>query len=355
MANEDGRRKDRGKTLPGYYVEWYDYGHDGKRCHRTRRFERMVDARRFLRRFNARWDLDIGDVVQVTITEALEEFLSGLSGVTAAWRREYETVIARFAGFTNDCIVAEVDGRAMDRFVASELSDRGPGRSRSTIAKHLQIISRFFNWAVKRGYATANPVKDSTSRPRSEARARPVVSEADIERLIAAIDTEDRKVAVWIAITTGFDRGVIQRLTPPQVDLENECFVVVRPKTRQRLRVPIHRALIDVLRRKLASPPATGLLLSGLHRQDRVKHVDWWHEACRKAGLADLWFRDLRAVASMRLQRAGASLADAQNLLGHRSPSTTATYYHIPDQKIAERIHSAPLPGFPSDAAATKP
>lgn len=72
-------------------------------------------------------------------------------------------------------------------------------------------------------------------------------------------------------------------------------------------------------------------------RQDDAD--DWWKRAMTAIGVPGLWFRDLRALASGRLQRlAGMSLVDVQRLLGHASSETTATHYTLPAPDVARRL-----------------
>lgn len=50
---------------------------------------------------------------------------------------------------------------------------------------------------------------------------------------------------------------------------------------------------------------------------------EWWRLACRKAGIDDARFHDLRAAGGTEVERRG---GDAQKFLGHRSRRTTEVY-----------------------------
>jgi integrase len=361
LSHGTGKIAQRGNTLPGYYVEWCDYA-GGRRIHRTKNFLKLRHARAFVARHNAMIDLQaIGEVQRVTIEEAAQEFGAGLSALRPQTRGNYKTVLGLLAGSLPNAtatVICDISGRQVDDYLAGRLQTR----SAATAAKDVRLLGRFFRWCIKRGYMADDPMDQVTTKPRGKfRRLRPHISDDQLEALLAAIDTEDRRIAVWIAITTGLDRGVIQRLTPAQVDLGQRLITVARPKTRRLVSVPIHPDLLPLLARRLAELPPRTHVLRGLARQDwhptdPNRQEDWWKRACVKAGCPGLWFRDLRALASARAQRLGGlSLGDAQQLLGHASIQTTADHYLPPDPSIRSAIDKLPLPGHRQTSAGPSP
>lgn len=348
LVGGTGRRVQRGKTLPGWYAEWRDYSGPSP-VHRSRCFASAKAARDFVRRFNARLDLGEGDVLPASILEVKTDFGLSLSGLALETVAEYGRVIAALGKQAGDRPISSLVARDIDLYVT-----RRSGVSAATVAKDLRIISRFFVWAMQAGYAVSNPTLAALQRVKVRPRARPLLSDADIARLVAAVDTEDRRIAIWLAMTTGLDRGVIERMTVGDIDLADMCIRVVRPKTGKVLSVPIHSALVSVLSQKLDQRPRSARLLAGLsHQWHRDGSPDWWSRAREAAGLPGVLFRDLRAVAAVRLQRSGASVGDAQRLLGHADPMTTMRHYSIPDPAIRSRIDAMPLPGLREAPAQT--
>jgi integrase len=183
---------------------------------------------------------------------------------------------------------------------------------------------------------------------------KPIITEQQLARVIRALDTDDRRLAIWLALTTGLDRGVIRELRPDQIDREAGVIRLRRPKTGKLLAIPIHRSLLaQVLARCDRTPPSRPLL-AGVSRQSRSD--DWWARATAAAGVPELQIRHLRAVAASRLQRLGqATLPDARELLGHASVETTAAHYHAPAPQVRQALDRLPLPGFPARARATRP
>ena len=342
----DGRRIDQGRRLPGRYVRWYDYSPTGRRISRSRCFqcgtdrENRSNAQAWVRKFNA----SVEGVLSIALGDAVDEFLVGCSALTQKTQWHYSASLAAFRNTVGDGTeAASVNGTHIDRFVSSCASG-GHAVSKATISKHCRAIRRFFKWCIQREYIKRSPMAAATSLPKGNIkRERPQVSNKQLVKLIRAIDTEDRRLAVWLAMTTGLDRGKIHRLTPENVNLDERCISLIRPKTGRSVVVPLHAGLVPLISRRLADASAGTPLLEGI--QGRT----WWRIACDTAGISGLYFRDLRAVASSRLQKIpGVSISDARDLLGHASIQTTAAHYHIPSPHVAQAIDSLPLPGPPS-------
>lgn len=333
-----GRREGR----RGFYVAWNEYGADGRRINRMRQFESHRLARMYVTRFNAARDLRLaGELVEISVADAGEEFIRGCGALAPATVGEYEAAIAELEIHAG-VFLSGADGGAIDRLIAA----RSKAVSQASVARTLRSLTRFFNWAIERNYIGANPVKLATSRPRSKhARARPSVDDAQLARLVRTLDTADRRLAVWLAMTTGLDRGAIEQLHAGQVDIKARLIRVRRRKTGKVVAVPIHPLLVPELERRAADVVPGTPLLRGLSRQARDE--DWWHRACSAVRLPKLLFRDLRAVASSRLLREKVALPDVQRMLGHASAETTAAHYLIPSEAAAEALASLPLPGFP--------
>ncbi|GMU24512.1 MAG: hypothetical protein AMXMBFR13_45860 [Phycisphaerae bacterium] len=338
-----GRR--RKAWVYGRTARWYEYDQTGRRHHRTKTFGTRDAARRWVRNQNARADLrELGEVVPVPLAEAAREFIAHceanrLAKDTIVHHGSTLGLLAHVVGSERDvCQVTEQD---IEQFALSRL-----GSSRATVHRHRGSLHRFFAWAVRQGYAAGNPAKAiRVARKGDLRRQRPAITEQQLEQLVGAIDTEDRLIAFWIAVTTGLDRRIIEQLSAAEVDLEARCFRVRRIKTGRSLVPPIHQGLVPWLSSRRSRTPPSRRLLSGLSRQ--WGETDWWHRVREAAGLPGLLFRDLRALASARLQRiAGLPLADVKEILGHSSVTVTSDHYTAPDPDALARFDTLPLPGL---------
>lgn len=345
LPNRSGKRHDSrsGKALPGYYVLWNDYGPDGKRHHHSKHFLKQTHAREYCRRLNAKRDLDALDqTVVIPISEACREFLCGLTARSRGTKKIYRIVITQFMEATDNMATCEVGRHEIDSFIASRMATV----SEATVAKDCRALRRFFRWCTKNNYATMDPTTMATSLPRTNiVRKKPRISSEQFAALIAALDTEDRRLAVQIAATTGLDRNVIRQLTPADVDLENRQFSTTRFKVKRHVYPFIHDDLVSAIAQRIDRVPATHSLFQGLHHQGRP--TDWWKRAVLAAGMPNLKFVDLRTYAVNWL-RAILGDFDAQHIVGHSTPMVTARHYYQANPQSQRLISEQPLPGSPA-------
>lgn len=348
LWTSDGIRIDNGHRLPGRYVRWNEYTADGRRVCRSRCFRTGRDrddlrwARRFVEQRNVRAYLgELGDLVRISLRDAAAEFVSQ-SKASAASRVAYGSSLGMLVGITGEIDACDITVSHINRLLGDR---KRRGNSPSTVARHARQIGVFFNWALgdERRYTTSNPVRDSKNPTKASARERPQVSDEQLAHIVESLDG-DRRLAVVLAMTTGLDREVIANLTPERVDVDRMMIVVRRPKTQQTVSVLIHPVIRPQIAARLRQSHAGQRLFGGLARQKKDR--DWWKRATAAAGCPDLLFRDLRAVAVSRLQRAGLALTDAQRWLGHKSLETTARHYHAPSPTATRAFEELPVPGF---------
>jgi integrase len=76
-------------------------------------------------------------------------------------------------------------------------------------------------------------------------------------------------------------------------------------------------------------------------RQEKEKHLAWvkrsFKTACKKAGIENLRFHDLRHTAATRLVEAGIPLHAVAKLLGHSTVRVTERYSH-PEESVQKAV-----------------
>jgi integrase len=105
-------------------------------------------------------------------------------------------------------------------------------------------------------------------------------------------------------------------------------------KSGKRREIPINEAVRQTLQglvRHLESPYVF-TDVKGKRFQD-VQRA--FHSACRRAGITDFTFHDLRHTFASHLVMAGVDLTTVKELLGHKSLSMTLRYAHLaPSHKV---------------------
>ena len=115
----------------------------------------------------------------------LDKFLASLAARDASphTQRAYRTAVGAYLAWLR---ALEIGWRAPSRTVLrAYLAELGNGRARSSVAQRLAAIRSFHRWARRAGLADADPWA-ALGTPRRPRRLPPVLSIADVERVVAS-------------------------------------------------------------------------------------------------------------------------------------------------------------------------
>jgi site-specific recombinase XerD len=237
--------------------------------------------------------------------------------------------------------VADPQGVAEEHLVRFVRHLAAQGLAAATQAAYVGAVKRFFAFLKTRGLLLTDPARDLTL-PTSQRLPRPVLSESQAERLVAApaagstLGKRDGAILETL-YGTGIRRSECLRADVMDVDLAEGVLLVRDGKGRKDRFVPVlgrAAAALDVYlaaaRPELVKHAAeAALFLSSLGRR------------LSKAGLALIVARHakaagvrahphaLRHACATHLLRGGAGVRHVQELLGHRSLATTQLYTRV--------------------------
>lgn len=169
------------------------------------------------------------------------------------------------------------------------------------------------------------------------------LTESEIEALLK-VCAPHLKPIVEMALFTGMRRGELLSLKWEQI---RRGFIYRhQTKSGKPRQIPINERLSEVLREvrkrnQLKSPYVFG-------RNDGQRFGDIkesFNSACRKAGIEDFRFHDLRPTFASHLVMKGVSLKAVQELLGHTTIQMTMRYSHLSQghlEKAVAMLNSLP-------------
>ena len=218
----------------------------------------------------------------------------------------------------------------------------GPGAAK----KIVHLLSAALTWAVGEGQLERNPLSGGALRLEGDGVRETVITEP--EEYLALFDAMDRMVAagqlrpaVRVFLTcsalTGMRRGELQTLTWSQVNLAERRITFTRSKGARLARRGAKTETISL-------PPLAAAALGEIlpaevlpddrvfpPRQGRLLCVnDDWRRIRAAAGLpAELTLHGLRHSLGTAAVLSGLSGPEVQQLLRHRTPSTTSRYLHL--------------------------
>ncbi len=276
--------------------------------------------------------------------------------LSAATERSYRTAVERLiAWYDNQGIDWHTPSRADLRRYIALLSEDG---ERSTVQQRLAALGTFYRFWVRQGSVAKDPLH-ALARPKREKRLPDVLSQAQVEQLIAqaAIGTSAplaRRDTALVELLYGAGLRIAEVVAINLADLQlGRGEVKVTGKgDKQRVALfgaPCRRALESYLSdgrpalAALAATPGTALFLNrsggSLGERGARARLD---DIARAAGLPEAFHpHTLRHSFATHLLDGGADLRVVQELLGHESLGTTQVYTHVSTTRLRGLYKSA--------------
>ena len=147
------------------------------------------------------------------------------------------------------------------------------------------------------------------------------------------------KVRILLALGTGLRRGDIDSLKISDIDFEKNSISTTSRKTKKSMASrPVSAEVMAKLSKYVCSLDVGEKNLF----KTKFSHRRW-RKICKKAGLADLKFHDLRKTFCSLLAQNGVSTAVAQRLLEHSSPNLTNKVYINVDPVLRHAVEKLPV------------
>ncbi|ADC61328.1 site-specific tyrosine recombinase XerD [Allochromatium vinosum] len=226
------------------------------------------------------------------------------------------------------------------------------GRNPRSSARLLSCLRQFYQHLRRRGLIEADP----SARVEAPKLGRPLpksLSEADVEALLNAPDTEDARghrdrTMLEVLYASGLRVSELVNLTPSQVSLTQGVVRILGKGGKERL-VPLGEDACNWLRDYVRGPRFDILggrasdFLFPTRRSDCMTRQAFWQLIKRYAILAGvakpLSPHTLRHAFATHLLNHGADLRVVQMLLGHSDLSTTQIYTHVARERL-KQLHA---------------
>lgn len=284
----------------------------------------------------------------------IEEFLDALwleKGLSPHTRSAYRTDLLAFARWLEGRgLTLESLGRdAVLDHLGWRLSEGYQARS---TARFLSGLRSFYKYAVREGRIAEDPTL-LVSMPQLGAPLPKSLSEADVEALLAAPDTEDTlglrdRTMLEVLYATGLRVTELISLTLDEINLREGSLRVFGKGSKERL-IPLGEEAIawleDYLKttRPLLLGGQPGDILFPSQRGTPMTRQTFWHRIKLHAQVAgirtSLSPHTLRHAFATHLLNHGADLRTVQMLLGHTSLSTTQIYTHVARVRL-QQLHA---------------
>lgn len=217
---------------------------------------------------------------------------------------------------------------------------KGRSLKTATIRRYLATLSSVLGFAVRSGWIPDNPVVRFDKRlvPEAQARTR-FLSHGEYRRLLKCSGSSLRPV-LEIAVHTGMRLEEILSLRWTQVDLNRREIELQHTKSKRPRVIPLSDPAVATLvamherssGQYVFTNPATGTRYRSLRSPFRT--------ACRRAGIEDMRFHDLRHTFASWAVQSGVDLYRLSRILGHTTLQMTTRYAHLSTDHLHEAVRS---------------
>ena len=279
------------------------------------------------------------DVFTGTVSVGWEQMVSEyieakkIQGVTEGTLYEHVLSLRNFERLEGKYNSKQITQNLIDDFILK----RTPEVKRATLNKDLRNLKTFTRWCRKNRYLNGKlEIKEL------KIGERPVKSlnDTQVKNLLKAVDHyPSMKIRILLALGTGLRRGDIESLKISDIDFTNNYITTTSRKTRKSMGArPVPAEVMSELSK----------YIYGLHvEQERLFCTKFnyrqWRKICKKAGLSDLKFHDLRRTFCSLLAQNGVSTAVTQKLLEHSSPNLTNKIYTNVDPVLRQSVEKLPI------------
>ncbi|MDP7071193.1 MAG: tyrosine recombinase XerC [Phycisphaerales bacterium] len=307
----------------------------------------LIDERHFSQYTSKCYGVDLRQFIAYTCDELGIEFDAEAEAATWARAQDDKTDVVGAVGPTTlTATILACDVEPIRNFLA-HLAECN--YSTATMARKIATLRSFHKWLDRTGVIARNPMTVIRT-PRQSRRLPKAITVQDVERLLAAPEADtllgcrDRAMLETL-YSTGIRVSELVGIDIESVDEPGQALIVFGKGRRERV-VPLGthalRALSDwiAMRRRHGHELATGEPLFINRHGTRISTRSVRRKVSKyleQAGLdPDISPHTLRHSFATHLLDNGADLRAVQELLGHRSLSTTQVYTHLTTQRMRD-------------------
>jgi len=210
--------------------------------------------------------------------------------------------------------------------------------SPASLKRELVILSSVINTAIKEWGINlqSNPVS-MVSLPKI-ARGRDRRLEAGEEAKLLACSGELKRIII-VALETGMRRGEILNITRSHIDLAHQTLLIPITKTDTPRTIPLSSRAIGALREQLrGSDNVISIEETTLFSYTARGLSGAFLRLCRKHGLGNLHFHDLRHEATSRFFEKGLNPVEVATITGHKDTRMLMRYTHLRAEDLVRRL-----------------
>ncbi|MEW8324931.1 MAG: site-specific integrase [Candidatus Thiodiazotropha taylori] len=204
-----------------------------------------------------------------------------------------------------------------------------------TTRRELSLLSTILNTAETDfdiHLPQGNPVSKIRLPKEPKGRTRRLDRQEEYKLLLALKNTIVRGL-VELALETALRRSEILRITRFDISFSSRTLYIPKSKTDTPRRIPLSKKATKILHSRLSKVKDGYLWNIKAHSVSTA-----FRRACKRAGIDDLRFHDLRHEATSRLFEKGLSIMEVSSITGHQDLRMLKRYTHIRPESLVKKL-----------------
>lgn len=206
-------------------------------------------------------------------------------------------------------------------------------RSKTTVNRYLEILSKMFNIAIDNEWINKNPIKKNLKFPIKNYTVRYLKDEEE-KRLFKACPDYFKPILV-VALNTGLRKANIRTLTWDNINLDFRIIDITENKGNKHIKIYMNDELFNLFKqypktgsKYVFTNPKTG----NIYSNTGMKRI--WDKIKEDAHVSNFRFHDLRHTVGTRLAQANVPVPVIKELLAHSDIKTTMRYIHTVSEEM---------------------
>ena len=208
----------------------------------------------------------------------------------------------------------------------------------STVSRELAVLRRAINYGIKEwGINLQNNPVSMVSLPKVGNGRDRRLEMGEEEQLLSASD--ELKRIIIVALETGMRRGEILNIKKSHIDFNRQTLLIPLTKTDTPRTIPLSSRAIEALREQLrGSQNVIPIEETTLFSYTARGLSGAFLRLCRKHGLENLRFHDLRHEATSRFFEKGLNPVEVATITGHKDTRMLMRYTHLRAEDLVKRL-----------------
>jgi site-specific recombinase XerD len=267
---------------------------------------------------------------KVIIEKCME--LLKLKGYSQKTADVYVSHIRQFINFNNESI-SKIRSRDIKKYLLYLLNERK--LSHSFVNQAVSAIKFLFIKVLKK-----KDIIVDIPRPKKENKLPQVLSEKEVIKILKSLDNQKHRTILYLVYSAGLRVGEVVKLECNDIDNDRMLIRVKQGKGRKDRYTTLSRIALEEIKEYYKAYKPKKWLFSGAKPDTHLTRrtvQKIFKRACSKAKIKkDVSIHDLRHSFATHLLERGTDLRYIQELLGHKSSTTTEVYTHVSKKNISK-------------------